>query len=160
MAEGRLTEQDAETMTRHLLRAAIAVLAIAASPVGSAEPSGAPSADMAIRIEIRTPAPPPPEAVQAAIRAIEGEPRGEGRNFKVIVRVTAEPEKGSVARIDVGGYTIPTGRIPDAVRGASPPLAGADVAVHVTRAPYPGDLASLVGPWVIIEPTEGEAGAR
>jgi hypothetical protein len=147
-------------MIRHLLRTAVAVLTLAALPAGSTEPPAPPPADMALRIEIRTPAPPPPEAVQAALRAIEGEPRGGERKFEVNVRVTAGPEKGSVARIDVGGYTIPTGRIPDAVRGASPALAGADVAVHVTRAPFPGDLAALVGPWAIVEGREGEAGAR
>jgi hypothetical protein len=134
-------------MTRNLLRTAAAVLALVAASAARAEPSAPPQAGMSLSIEIRDTTPLSPEAVQAAVRAIEGSPPEGKANFNVRVRVTAEPGKGSLVQIGVGGYTIPTGKIRDAVRGASPALANADVAWFVAQAPYPADIETLVGPW-------------
>lgn len=133
------------------IHAVAAIVLLAAAPAARAEPSAPLPAGMSLRVEIRSATPLPPEAVQAAVRAIEGEPRGEKPDFRVKVRVTAEPGKGSVVQMEPGGYTIPTGRIRDAVRGASPALADAEVAWFVSRAPYPGDPDALVGPWTLGE---------
>ncbi len=155
-----MTEQNGADMNPARLRALAAVLVLAAVPAARAEPPASPPAGMSLRVEIRSATPVTPEAVQAAARAVEGEPRGGKRDFRVEVRVTAEPGKGSLVQMDLGGYTIPTGRIRDAVRGASPALAGADVAWFVSRAPYPADPEALVGPWTLGEPKDGEAGAQ
>ncbi|HET8732784.1 MAG TPA: hypothetical protein VFM45_03315 [Anaeromyxobacteraceae bacterium] len=148
-------------MTPRTIRIALAVgLFAAAAPAARAEPSATQPAGMSLRVEIHSATPLPPEAVQAAVRAIEGEPLGGKPDFRVKVRVTAEPGKGSLVQMDLGGYTIPTGRIRDAVRGASPELSGADVGWFVSRAPYPGDPEALVGPWTLGESKDGEAGAQ
>ncbi len=133
------------TRTSFHVLAAASVLAVSA-PTVRAEPPAPVQASVPSRIEIRTPTPPPPEALQAAVRAIEGEPREGKRALRVDVRVTADGEKGSVARIDVAGDTIPADKIADAVRGSSPALAGADVSVQVVQASVDPGVASLVGP--------------
>jgi hypothetical protein len=102
-------------------------------------------AEVGKRIEIRTPQALPPGAVQSAVRAIEGRAVSGKREIQVRVRVSQEPGKGALVRIDAFGDTIGLEGIPEAIREAAPDLSNAEISVQPVEASVEGDLGGLVG---------------
>jgi hypothetical protein len=134
-----------------LFRTAVAAGLLAAMGAGASQLPAAYEAEVGKRIEIRTPTPPGPEAVQAAVKAIEGGAQAGKREIRVRVRVTQEPGQGALIRIDAFGDTIGMEGIPDAIRAAVPALAGAQITVQPVEGTVNGDLAGLVGNRVLGE---------
>ncbi len=134
--------------------ATLAAAGLLAAPVAGpvrAAPPPAVQAEFSKQIEIRTAELPSPEAIQAVLAALEGSPAERKQPFQVRFRASAEPEKGSVVRIDVSGETIATEAIPGAVRAASPEFSAAEVSVRVVQASVDGEVAGLVGPRALRE---------
>lgn len=137
--------REERTMVTVLFRSSIAAGLLAAVGAGASQVPATYQAEIGKRIEIRTPEAPPPDAIQAAVRSIEAGAQSGRREIQVRVRVTGEPGKGALVRIDAFGDTIGMEGIPDAIRKAAPALVGAEITVLPVEGSVEGDLAGLVG---------------
>jgi hypothetical protein len=139
------------TMVTILFRAGVAAGLLAAVGAGASQLPATYQAEIGKRIEIRTPDVPGPEAVQAAVKSIEGGAQAVKREIQVRVRVTREPGQGTLVRIDAFGDTIGMEGIPDAIRASAPPFAGAQITVQPVEGPVEGDVGGLLGSRVLGE---------
>ena len=137
------------TMYTVLFRAAVAAGLLAAVGAGASQLPATYQAEVGKRIEIRTPQPPGPGAVQAAVRSIEAGAEAGKREIQVRVRVTADPAGGALVRIDAFGDTIGLEGIPAAIRSAAPVFATAEITVQPVEGKVEGDIGSLVGTKVL-----------
>jgi hypothetical protein len=151
LAELHGSARKEHTVTTVLFRTGVAAGLLAAVGAGASQVPATYQAEVGKRIEIRTPEAPPPDAIQAAVQAIEGGAQDGRREIQVRVRVTREPGAGALVRIDAFGDTIGMEGIPDAIREAAPALAGAEIAVHAVEGSVEGDLGGLVGTKVMGE---------
>lgn len=134
-----------------LFRSAVAAGLLAAVGAGASQVPATYQAEVGKRIEIRTPEAPPPGTVEAAVRSIESSAASGKREIQVRVRVTREPGKGALVRIDAFGDTIGMDGIPEAIRKAVPALANAEISVQPVEGSVKGDLGGLVGNKVLGE---------
>jgi hypothetical protein len=134
-----------------IFRSAVAAGLLAAVGAGASQLPASYQAEVGKRVDIRVPGTPPPGAVQAAVRSIEGGAQEGKRTIQVRVRVTREPEKGALVRIDATGDTIGMEGIPDAIRASSPFFASAEISVQAIQAQVDGDVAGLVASKVLGE---------
>jgi hypothetical protein len=139
-----------------LFRAGVAAGLLAAVGAGASQLPATYQAEVGKRIEIRTPQPPAPGAVQAAVKSIEAGAEAGRREVQVRVRVTAEPAGGALVRIDAFGDTIGLEGIPAAIRSCSPAFATAEITVQPVDGSVEGDLGSMVGTKVLGERLSGE----
>jgi hypothetical protein len=139
------------TMYTTLFRAGVAAGLLAAVGAGASQLPATYQAEVGKRIEIRTPQPPAPGAVQAAVKSIESGAEAGKREIEVRVRVTADPAGGALVRIDAFGDTIGLEGIPAAIRSSSPAFATAEITVQPVEGSVEGDLGSLVGTKVLGE---------
>jgi len=151
LADRHGSARKEHTVVTVLFRAGVAAGLLAAVGAGASQVPATYQAEVGKRIEIRTPEAPGPEAVQAAVRSIESGAQAGKREVQVRVRVTREPGRGSLVRIDAFGDTIGMEGIPDAIREAVPALAGAEITVQPVEGSVEGDLAGLVGNKVLGE---------
>ena len=91
------------TMYTVLFRAGVAAGLLAAVGAGASQLPATYRAEVGKRIEIRTPQPPGPGAVQAAVKSIEAGAEAGRREIQVRVRVSANPAGGALVRIDADG---------------------------------------------------------
>jgi hypothetical protein len=139
------TARKERTMVTFLFRAGVAAGLLAAVGAGASQLPATYEAEVGKRIEIRTPTPPGPKAVQGAVKAIESGAQSGKREIQVRVRVTGEPGQGTLVRIDAFGDTIGMEGIPDAIRAAVPSMASAQITVQPVEGKVEGDLGGLVG---------------
>jgi len=145
------TARKEQNMFTVLLRAGVAAGLLGAVGAGASQLPATYQAEIGKRIEIRTPEPPGPEAVQAAVKSIEGGAEAGKREIQVRVRVTREPGQEVLTRIDAFGDTIGLEGIPDAVRASAPAFAGARITIQPVEGQVEGDVAGLVGNRVLGE---------
>lgn len=150
------TARKERTVITVLFRTAVAAGLLAAVGAGASQLPATYQAEVGKRVEIRTPEPPGPEAVQAAVGAIQGGAQEGKRRIEVQVRVTREPGKGTLVRIDATGDTIGLEGIPDAIRASSPVFANAEISVQAVQAKVDGSVAGLVGAKVLGERLSAE----
>jgi len=151
LADRHGRERKEHTVYTVLFRAGVAAGLLAAVGAGASQVPATFQAEVGKRIEIRTPEAPPPGAVQAAVRSIESSADSGKREVQVRVRVTQEPGKGALIRIDAFGDTIGLEGIPEAIRKAAPALANAEISVQAVEGSVKGDLGDLVGSKVLGE---------
>lgn len=150
------TARKESSMMTVLFRAGVAAGLLAAVGAAASQVPATYQAEVGKHVEIRTAEPPPPGALQSAVKAIESGAEGGKREIRVQVRVIREPGAGTLATLDLWGDTIGMDGIPDAIRRAVPELASAAITVRPVEGPVQGDLGGMVGTKVLGDRLSGE----
>ncbi len=149
------TARKENAMVTVLFRAGVAAGLLAAVGAAASQAPATWQAEVGKHVEIRTAEPPPPGALQSAVKAIEAGAEGGKREIRVRVRVVREAGAGSLATVDVWGDTIGMDGIPDAIRRAVPELASASIAVRPIEEAVDGNVGGMVGSKVLGERLSG-----
>ena len=149
------TARKESTVITVLFRAGVAAGLLAAVGATASQVPATYQAEVGKHVEIRTAEPPPPGALQSAVKAIESGAEGGRREIRVRVRVLREPGAGTLSTLDVWGDTIGMDGIPDAIRRAVPELGAAAISVRPVEGTVEGDLGGMVGTKVLGERLSG-----